>query len=141
MGGLIIILATIIPVLLFTRITNIYIVLLIISVLWMGAVLSEELPPEKRETRSSTRTPKASTSSATTRKNRGRMMSRLRFLCFFFFVAMIGPPCIIPGHTPRIGPLCREMRFVWGEKIFRIFAVFSFTDRVSKPHLAAFCLI
>ena len=38
MGGLIIILATIIPVLLFTRITNIYIVLLIISVLWMGAI-------------------------------------------------------------------------------------------------------
>src|SRR6218665_3696666 len=35
MGGLIIILATIIPVLLFTRITNVYIVLLIISVLWM----------------------------------------------------------------------------------------------------------
>ncbi|WP_333851274.1 phospho-N-acetylmuramoyl-pentapeptide-transferase [Epilithonimonas sp.] len=38
MGGLIIILATIIPVLLFTRITNVYIVLLIISVLWMGAI-------------------------------------------------------------------------------------------------------
>ena len=38
MGGLVIILATIIPVLLFTRITNIYIVLLIISVLWMGAI-------------------------------------------------------------------------------------------------------
>ncbi|MDN5626585.1 MAG: phospho-N-acetylmuramoyl-pentapeptide-transferase [Weeksellaceae bacterium] len=38
MGGLIIILATLIPVLLFTRITNVYIVLLIISVLWMGAI-------------------------------------------------------------------------------------------------------
>ena len=38
MGGLIIILATLIPVLLFTRITNIYIVLLIVSVLWMGAI-------------------------------------------------------------------------------------------------------
>jgi len=38
MGGLIIILATLIPVLLFTRITNVYIVLLIVSVLWMGAI-------------------------------------------------------------------------------------------------------
>lgn len=38
MGGLIIILATLIPVLLFTRITNIYIVLLIVSVVWMGAI-------------------------------------------------------------------------------------------------------
>ncbi|SEW43963.1 Phospho-N-acetylmuramoyl-pentapeptide-transferase [Chryseobacterium wanjuense] len=38
MGGLIIILATIIPVLLFTRITNIYIVLLLVSMLWMGAI-------------------------------------------------------------------------------------------------------
>jgi len=38
MGGLIIILATLIPVLLFTKITNIYIVLLIVSVLWMGAI-------------------------------------------------------------------------------------------------------
>ena len=38
MGGLIIILATIIPVLLFTRVYNVYIVLLIISVLWMGAI-------------------------------------------------------------------------------------------------------
>ena len=38
MGGLIIIVATMIPVLLFTRITNVYIVLLIISVLWMGAI-------------------------------------------------------------------------------------------------------
>ena len=112
------------------------------SVLWMGAAVpSWVLPPEKRETRSSTRTPKASTNSATTRKNRGRMMSRLRFLCFFFFVAMIGPPCIIPGHTPRFGPLRREMRYVWGKKIFRFFAVFSSKERASEPHFAAFCLI
>lgn len=38
MGGLIIILATLIPVILFTRFTNVYIVLLIVSVLWMGAI-------------------------------------------------------------------------------------------------------
>lgn len=38
MGGLIIILATLIPVLLFTKISNIYIVLLIVSVIWMGAI-------------------------------------------------------------------------------------------------------
>ncbi|MDY3339202.1 phospho-N-acetylmuramoyl-pentapeptide-transferase [Riemerella anatipestifer] len=38
MGGLIIIIATLIPVLLFTKITNIYIILLIVSVLWMGAI-------------------------------------------------------------------------------------------------------
>ncbi|WP_297984004.1 phospho-N-acetylmuramoyl-pentapeptide-transferase [uncultured Chryseobacterium sp.] len=38
MGGLIIILATLIPVLLFTRIGNVYILLLIISVVWMGAI-------------------------------------------------------------------------------------------------------
>lgn len=38
MGGLIIILATLIPVLLFTKITNIYILLLMISVIWMGAI-------------------------------------------------------------------------------------------------------
>ncbi|SIQ08923.1 Phospho-N-acetylmuramoyl-pentapeptide-transferase [Chryseobacterium sp. RU37D] len=38
MGGLIIILATIIPVMLFTRITNVYIVLLLVSMLWMGAI-------------------------------------------------------------------------------------------------------
>ena len=38
MGGLFIILSIFILVLLFTRITNIYIVLLIISVLWMGAI-------------------------------------------------------------------------------------------------------
>lgn len=38
MGGLIIILATIIPVLLFTRVFNVYIVLLLVSVVWMGAI-------------------------------------------------------------------------------------------------------
>ena len=38
MGGLIIILATMIPVLLFAKITNIYIVLLTVSVVWMGAI-------------------------------------------------------------------------------------------------------
>ncbi|MFZ4931605.1 MULTISPECIES: phospho-N-acetylmuramoyl-pentapeptide-transferase [unclassified Chryseobacterium] len=38
MGGLIIILATIIPVLLFTRITNVYIVLLLVSMIWMGSI-------------------------------------------------------------------------------------------------------
>jgi phospho-N-acetylmuramoyl-pentapeptide-transferase len=38
MGGLIIILATLIPVILFTRFLNVYIVLLIISVVWMGAI-------------------------------------------------------------------------------------------------------
>ncbi|WP_187478547.1 phospho-N-acetylmuramoyl-pentapeptide-transferase [Amniculibacterium sp. G2-70] len=38
MGGFIIIIATLIPVLLFTRITNVYIVLLIVSVVWMGAI-------------------------------------------------------------------------------------------------------
>ena len=38
MGGLIIIFATVIPVLLFTRITNVYIVLLLVSMDWMGAI-------------------------------------------------------------------------------------------------------
>ena len=38
MGGLIIILATLIPVLLFTRIANVYIILLVVSVIWMGAI-------------------------------------------------------------------------------------------------------
>lgn len=38
MGGLIIILATIIPVLLFSRVLNVYIVLLIVTVIWMGAI-------------------------------------------------------------------------------------------------------
>ncbi len=38
MGGLIIILATLIPVILFTKVLNIYIVLLIVSVVWMGAI-------------------------------------------------------------------------------------------------------
>ncbi|KAF2082717.1 phospho-N-acetylmuramoyl-pentapeptide-transferase [Flavobacterium sharifuzzamanii] len=38
MGGLIIILATLIPVLLFARLHNIYIVLLIVTTLWMGTI-------------------------------------------------------------------------------------------------------
>lgn len=38
MGGLIIIIATLIPVLLFTKIDNIYIILLIVSVVWMGVI-------------------------------------------------------------------------------------------------------
>lgn len=38
MGGFIIIISTLIPVLLFTRIGNVYIVLLIVSVIWMGAI-------------------------------------------------------------------------------------------------------
>ncbi len=38
MGGLIIILATLIPVLLFTRFMNVYILLLIVSVIWMGGI-------------------------------------------------------------------------------------------------------
>lgn len=38
MGGLIIILATLIPVLLFTRVLNVYILLLIVSVIWMGGI-------------------------------------------------------------------------------------------------------
>ncbi len=38
MGGLIIILATIIPVLLFSKLDNIYIVLLILTMLWMGTI-------------------------------------------------------------------------------------------------------
>ena len=38
MGGLIIIVATLIPVILFTRFLNVYIVLLIVSVVWMGAI-------------------------------------------------------------------------------------------------------
>jgi phospho-N-acetylmuramoyl-pentapeptide-transferase len=38
MGGLIIILATLIPVLLFTKLDNIYIVLLIVTTLWMGTI-------------------------------------------------------------------------------------------------------
>ncbi|QCX53071.1 phospho-N-acetylmuramoyl-pentapeptide-transferase [Elizabethkingia sp. JS20170427COW] len=38
MGGLIIILATIVPVLLFTKVFNIYIILLVVSMLWMGAI-------------------------------------------------------------------------------------------------------
>lgn len=38
MGGLIIILATLIPVLLFTKLENIYVILLIVTTLWMGAI-------------------------------------------------------------------------------------------------------
>jgi len=38
MGGIIIILATLIPVLLLTKLENIYIILLIITTLWMGAI-------------------------------------------------------------------------------------------------------
>ncbi len=38
MGGIIIILATLIPVLLFAKLDNIYIVILIITTLWMGAI-------------------------------------------------------------------------------------------------------
>lgn len=38
MGGLIIILSTLIPVLLFANLTNIYILLLIVTTLWMGAI-------------------------------------------------------------------------------------------------------
>lgn len=38
MGGLIIILATLIPVLLFSKLENIYVILLIITTLWMGAI-------------------------------------------------------------------------------------------------------
>lgn len=38
MGGLIIILATLVPVFLFTQLHNVYIVLLVASVLWMGAI-------------------------------------------------------------------------------------------------------
>lgn len=38
MGGIIIILATLIPVLLFARLDNIYVILLIVTTLWMGAI-------------------------------------------------------------------------------------------------------
>ena len=38
MGGIIIILATLIPVLLFSKIDNVYIVILVITTLWMGAI-------------------------------------------------------------------------------------------------------
>lgn len=38
MGGVIIIIATIIPVLLFTQIDNIYIIILLVTTLWMGAI-------------------------------------------------------------------------------------------------------
>lgn len=38
MGGVIIIIATLIPVLLFANLTNIYVILLIVTTLWMGAI-------------------------------------------------------------------------------------------------------
>ena len=38
MGGLIIILATLIPVLLFAKLENIYVILLIVTTLWMGTI-------------------------------------------------------------------------------------------------------
>ncbi len=38
MGGIIIILATIIPVLLFAKLSNIYIIILLVSTLWLGAI-------------------------------------------------------------------------------------------------------
>src|SRR5690606_33781131 len=38
MGGLIIILATVVPVLLFAKLNNIYIIILLISTLWMGII-------------------------------------------------------------------------------------------------------
>ena len=38
MGGIIIIIATLIPVFLFTKLNNVYIVLLIITTLWMGTI-------------------------------------------------------------------------------------------------------
>ena len=38
MGGIIIIIATLIPVLLFANLTNIYVILLIVTTLWMGAI-------------------------------------------------------------------------------------------------------
>ena len=38
MGGVIIILATLVPVLLFTKLENIYVILLIVTTLWMGTI-------------------------------------------------------------------------------------------------------
>ena len=38
MGGLIIIFSTLIPVLLFTNLKNIYIILLILTMIWMGVI-------------------------------------------------------------------------------------------------------
>lgn len=38
MGGIIIILATLIPVLLFAKLENIYVILLIVTTLWMGVI-------------------------------------------------------------------------------------------------------
>src|SRR5690554_6793846 len=51
MGGLIIILATLIPVLLLARLNNIYIILLIVTTLWMGSIgfLDEYIKKIKKE--------------------------------------------------------------------------------------------
>ncbi len=50
MGGIIIILATLIPVLLFARLDNIYVILLIITTLWMGVIgLTDDLLKIKRK--------------------------------------------------------------------------------------------
>ena len=38
MGGLIIIAAIVIPTLLFARLDNVYVVLLLVSTIWMGAI-------------------------------------------------------------------------------------------------------
>jgi phospho-N-acetylmuramoyl-pentapeptide-transferase len=38
MGGLIIILATLVPVVLFAKLDNIYVILLLVTTLWMGAI-------------------------------------------------------------------------------------------------------
>ena len=38
MGGIIIILATLIPVLLFTKLDNVYIIILVVTTLWMGTI-------------------------------------------------------------------------------------------------------
>ena len=38
MGGVIIILATLVPVLLFAKLDNVYVLLLIVTTLWMGAI-------------------------------------------------------------------------------------------------------
>ena len=50
MGGLIIILATLIPVILLTRLNNIYIILLIVTTLWMGDRKSTRLNSSHRNT-------------------------------------------------------------------------------------------
>ena len=38
MGGIIIIIATLIPVLLFAKLDNVYVLLLIVTTIWMGAI-------------------------------------------------------------------------------------------------------